>query len=196
MGIYKSQLAFRSGVGQPHLYFCDATSEMPSSGLLSGADILFCHETKTWHVATSSTQWGAAGGGGESSGSGIAYREFTLFADAVGATVSNAATTGTEPANNVSRSKLDLTGFSDCRALFISSLNSTLISCLLQYSTDQSSWSDLAPEATAVNVANGVSVGAFGAIPAGAKGDVFIRALVKGNGTLDPIIRKISLQVK
>ena len=66
MGVFRSQMAFRSGIGQPHVYFCDTMLEMPSSGLLSGADILFCHEDKKWYVAASATTWeGAGGAGGE-----------------------------------------------------------------------------------------------------------------------------------
>ena len=66
MGVYKSQLSFRAGVGQPYIYFCDTMAEKPSSGLLSGADILFCHEDKKWYVANSATTWeGAGGAGGE-----------------------------------------------------------------------------------------------------------------------------------
>jgi hypothetical protein len=68
MGVYKSQLAHREGIGQPHLYFCDTSAEMPSSDLLTGADILFCHEDKAWYVASSTTAWAAAGGGGEAGG--------------------------------------------------------------------------------------------------------------------------------
>lgn len=60
MGVYKSQLSYRSGVGQPVIYFVDTTAELPVTGLLSGADIAFCHEDKCWYVATSSTEMGKA----------------------------------------------------------------------------------------------------------------------------------------
>ncbi len=63
MGVYRSQLSYRSGVGQPHIYFCDTSAEMPASGLLAGADILFCHQDKYWYVANSATTWEAAATG-------------------------------------------------------------------------------------------------------------------------------------
>lgn len=60
MGVYKSQLSYREGVGQPVIYFVDTIAEMPATGLLTGADIAFCHEDKCWYVATSTTQMGKA----------------------------------------------------------------------------------------------------------------------------------------
>lgn len=64
-----------------------------------------------------------------------------------------------------------------------------------QYSTDQSNWSDLtgAAAADALNV----QTTAWAAVPAGAKGDVFIRLVGQGgNGTLDPQFRLVQLQVR
>ena len=113
-----------------------------------------------------------------------------------GITMTNAAVAGSEPPNGTCRRKIDLTNAAQFRGEFISSLNVATIQLRLQYSTDQSVWSDFGTDISAVTIANGLSVGTWENIPAGAKADVFIRPLIIGNGTLDPVIRLISVQVK
>ena len=114
-----------------------------------------------------------------------------------GITMTNAAVApGSEPPNGTCRRKIDLTNATQFRGEFISSLNVATIQLRLQYSTDQSVWSDFGSDIPAVTIANGLTIGAWENIPAGAKADVFIRPLIIGNGTLDPVIRLISVQVK
>ena len=113
-----------------------------------------------------------------------------------GITVTNAAIAGSEPPTFTCRRKVDLTNAAQFRGEFISSLTVATIQLRLQYSTNQSVWNDLGTNISAVTTANGLTVGTWENIPAGAKADVFIRPLVVGNGALDPVIRLLSIQIK
>lgn len=66
----------------------------------------------------------------------------------------------------------------------------------IQYSTDETNWSDLTPASPNLN-STGCKNGEWGVVPAGAKSDVFLRILGQGgNGAADPQFRLVQLQVK
>lgn len=80
-----------------------------------------------------------------------------------------------------------------CTATTAGATNATL---KIQYSTDQSAWSDLT-STLGVATPVGVKSGAWENVPAGAKGDVFLRILGQsGDGTTDPQFRGVYLQVR
>lgn len=65
-----------------------------------------------------------------------------------------------------------------------------------QYSTDESAWSALTTNTIPID-STGTKVTAFEALPAGAKGDVFVRIVgVGGNAALDPVFGNISLECR
>lgn len=102
---------------------------------------------------------------------------------------------GVEPPNGSSRIKADLSKFTTARIEYVSSLASIEISCNVEYSLDQSIWSSLLSNITSQG-ANILSVGNYESLPKAAKTDVFLRALVFGNGLLSPSIGKIVIQAK
>jgi hypothetical protein len=110
MAVYKSQLAFRSGVGQPNMYFCDTMAERPSSGLLSGADILFCHEDKCWYVALSATQWAGASIAGGVEGGGPHTHPQSDITGLVAALAGKAASSHTHAQADITNLVTDLAG--------------------------------------------------------------------------------------
>lgn len=123
-------------------------------------------------------------------------KRIALLKDAVGATITNAPAGGREITNQASRAIADLTNFTNCRVQFIQSLASTGVGVRVEYSTDQATWLTLIPDTAADGTANNLTVSTWNAIPAGARGDVFLRAMVYGNGTLDPVIRTVVISAK
>ena len=118
----------------------------------------------------------------------------TLFSDATGATMTNCAAIGTEIPNVVSRMTVDFTGASMVRAQFASSLTSALIFVRIEYSTDGgSTWSDLVDDFAAGTVANQMNVSAWTSIAGIAQASVIVRAVIVGNGVLDPVIRFVRI---
>jgi hypothetical protein len=121
--------------------------------------------------------------------------ETTLFSDAVGITMTNAAAAGTEPSGNISRASIDLTSYSMIRAQFASSLNSALIFCRIEYSLNSGgAWSTLISNFAAAAVVDAHNVSSWATIPTAAKANVLLRAVIVGNGVLDPVIRYVRLE--
>ena len=94
------------------------------------------------------------------------------------------------------RTKVDLGAVDDVRIVVcvgvVGNAGATLV---VQYSTDQSAWNTLT-DTVSINALN-VQVSAWSTIPAGAKGDVFLRVVgAGGNGTMDPQIKLVQLQVR
>lgn len=116
----------------------------------------------------------------------------------VGASVtwSNMPAAATEFIGNP-RTMYDLTHVGEVRIVVCVGVAATAGATLkIQYSLDESAWSDLTPALGGLNSA-GCKVGAWTAVPAGAKTDVFLRILGEGgNGTLDPQFRSVHLQVR
>ena len=122
---------------------------------------------------------------------------FTLFQDATGVTMTNAAAAGTEISSNVSRAYVDLTGYTEARGQFSSSLTSALVNCRVEFSLDNgTSWSVLIANFAATTVANSNSKGSWGDIPSNAQTGVLLRAVILGNGVLDPVIRYVRVEVR
>lgn len=110
-------------------------------------------------------------------------------------TLTNMAAADGEVAN-LYRTKVDLTDATECRLVVrVGVQGSANADLRVQYSTNESAWSNLTPEA-AIN-AVGTVVTAWAAVPAGARGDVFLRVMGKeGDGAADPQIRLVQLQVR
>jgi hypothetical protein len=122
---------------------------------------------------------------------------FTIFQDATGVTMTNAAAAGTEITSLASRTYIDLSSFSQIRAQFTSSLTSSLVGCRVEYSLDDgTSWSVLVPNFAASTVASANTLSTWGDIPEWAKTTVLLRGMIVGNGVLDPIVRYIRVSVK
>ncbi len=122
---------------------------------------------------------------------------FSIFQDATGVTMTNAAALGTEITSNVSRAYVDLTGYSEARGQFTSSLTSAVVNCRVEFSLDNgTSWSVLIPNFAASTVANSNSRGVWGEIPSNAQSSVLLRAVIVGNGVLDPVIRYVRVEVR
>ena len=94
------------------------------------------------------------------------------------------------------RTKYDLTNADNVRIVAnVGVIGNTGATLKIQYSTDETNWFDLTGTVT-VDVLN-TRVGAWVAVPAGAKGDVFVRILgAGGNGVIDPQFRLVQLQVQ
>lgn len=96
------------------------------------------------------------------------------------------------------RTKYDLTHADEVRLVACTGGTAPVAGATLkiQYSTDESAWSDLTTE-LAVNGTVGTKAGTWQAVAAGAKSDVFLRILGEGgNGTVDPQFRSVHLQVR
>jgi hypothetical protein len=109
--------------------------------------------------------------------------------------LTNQAAADTEVTGNY-RTKVDLTNATDVR-LVVRQVGTGAVGADLrvQYSTNESTWVDLTPEA-AIN-ATATVVTAWTAVPVGAKGDVFLRMMVKeGDGVADPALRLVQIQVR
>ena len=197
MGVKKAFFQAEAECPPIVIYRCDTDSEKPMTGLSTG-DLCITLDNSRLYFATSPTAWAQqtnqGGGGG-----GIAWREFTLLADAAGVTKSNIGTAFVELAAAGLRSKVDLTGFTDCRIVAgVNKVGTGTQSWKIQYSTDQSSWIDLTPVVDdAAAAGERLNVSAWGTIPTGAKADVFIRCV--GKSTVagdDPVVKSVSLNVK
>lgn len=118
----------------------------------------------------------------------------TLFSDGTGVTMTNAAVAGTEITNYVSRAYIDLSSYTMVRAQFASSLTSALINCRIEYSLNNgSTWSTLIPNFAASTTANANNNSSWVAIPSDANSGILVRAMIVGNGSLDPIIRYVRM---
>jgi parallel beta-helix repeat protein len=98
--------------------------------------------------------------------------------------------------NTNRRTKVDMSGFLQCRVSVAVTAAGVAGSHLkVQYSTDLSTWVDLT--STTLIDATGVNVSTWENIPAGGKADVYLRAAgIDGNGTADPSLGTIQLQLK
>ena len=142
---------------------------------------------------------GAAGAKGADGAAGLAWREFTILADNAGVTMTNIGTAFVQVGANSIRSKVDMTGFTDCRiCIGVNKVGTGTQDWQCQYSTDESSWVNLTPAVSNAGAAGEkLLVGAFGAIPAGAKADVFIRVVGKSTTAADdPVVRSARVQIK
>ncbi len=129
---------------------------------------------------------------------GAAFQGYSLLRDAVGVTMTNAASGGTEITNLVSRRQIDFSGKTNARAQFAHSLNSATVKLRIDFSTSSCSAFNATPLVSAFGAAvgaNNIQNSSFAAIPAEAKTDVCVRAVIIGNGALDPIVRYITLDV-
>ena len=97
----------------------------------------------------------------------------------------------------VHRVKIDLTDVDKIR--LDARVNTAGVSgsvLFLQYSTDESAWSTLTINQISMT-ATGTKATAWEDIPAGARGDVFVRiAGQSGNGTADPVIGNVILEAR
>jgi len=110
----------------------------------------------------------------------------------------NIGTTAVEILGAGHRSKVDLTNFDQCRVVF-GGLNNeaSAFRCKIQYSLNQTTWSDLTPEASGSGTSEQLVVGSWGSIPADALTDVFIRAVGRAaTTTADPSYKSIEVQVR
>lgn len=119
-----------------------------------------------------------------------------MLIDLVGPASTNAPAGGAEIPLQLSRVKVDLTGFNECRVEFIIELATTAVGARIEYSTDGSSWFTLINNTAHNGVASTLTVGSWVSIPAGAKADVFLRAMAYGDGALDPNFTKIVVEVR
>jgi hypothetical protein len=184
-----------AGHPYPGVYVCDLDAEKPSSGLVEG-DIVITKDLDKFYIASSPTTLQEIGSGG---GGGVAWREFTLLADSAGVTMTNIGTAFVQVGVNSLRSKVDMTGFTDCRVVAgVNKVGSGTQDWKIQYSTDEAAWSDLTPAISDAGAAGEkLLVGAFGAIPAGAKADVFIRLVGKSTTAADdPVVKSCKLHIK
>ncbi len=125
------------------------------------------------------------------------FESVRIFTDAAGVTMTAAPIGGNELTNNVSRLYVDLTDFQTVRGQFVSSLTSAVINCRIEYSLDDGGiWATLVPNFAASTSANITAKSAYIEIPSEARTDVLIRALIVGNGALNPIIRYVGIDLK
>jgi hypothetical protein len=122
-----------------------------------------------------------------------------LLKDVAGITRAGIGTNYEEILGEAHRSKVDLTYMDRCRVVFGGeNSEATVFYCKIQYSTNESVWYDLAPEAASDgNADEQLVVGAWGNIPADALADVFVRAVGKAsNSGANPTYKSIELQVR
>jgi hypothetical protein len=103
--------------------------------------------------------------------------------------------------STLARVKVDLSGFSAFRLQANQAAGGAAGALLrVEYSTDQSTWTNLEETTTTgdlVVAAAGLNVGAFAPIAAGAAGDVYLRVVgLGGDGVADPAWRQLSIQLK
>jgi hypothetical protein len=99
------------------------------------------------------------------------------------------------------RTAADLTHATAARVVIAQGVVGVTGRCRIEYSTDQATWLQLGDtgqvDVAFGTTANKVYVGAWQTLATGAKGDVFLRAVgVGGNGTEDPSVWSIELQVR
>ena len=94
------------------------------------------------------------------------------------------------------RLKAELTDCDRCRLVArVSTAGAAGATLKAQYSTDESAWSDLTG-AVAID-STGTKATAWADVPAGARGDVFVRLVGSGgNGTADPVIGSVMLEAR
>lgn len=134
--------------------------------------------------------WAAPPGGG---GGGSPHLFITPFA--LGMTWTNMPATDTE-GPGIYRVKVDLSLYTQVRwGVRVNTAGAAGADLRVQYSTNESSWANLAAE---IDIGStGTKVTAWEALPAGAQADVFLRLMGKeGNGTADPVFRTIWLEFK
>jgi hypothetical protein len=142
---------------------------------------------------------GPAGADGAAGAPGLTWREFTILADSAGVTVTNIPSSYAAIGTVGLKSKVDFTGFTQCRVVVgVNKIGTGTQSWKIQYSTNDSAWSDLTPAVSdAAAAAERLLVGAFGAIPAGALADVWVRLVGQSTvNTDDPVVKSCKLQVK
>jgi hypothetical protein len=103
----------------------------------------------------------------------------------------------TELVNNASvRFKIDLTGYTEYRWMVnVNVVGAATADLRVQYAADDVTYADLSSE-IAINTL-GRKVTAWEALPVGARADVFLRVMGKqGNGTADPNLSQLRLQVR
>ncbi len=95
------------------------------------------------------------------------------------------------------RTKMELTSANQSRFLVNVAVAGSAASTLrVQYSTDQTTWTDVPGASVATNT-TGLKVSTFTAVPAGAKQDVFLRVVGQGgDGAADPSYGGVALQLK
>ncbi len=126
------------------------------------------------------------------------FRGYSLLRDAVGVTMTNAAAVGTEITNLVSRREINLMGMTNVRAQFAHSLNSAIIKLRIDFSTDNCATWNATPLVAAFGAAVGANnnqTSAFAAIPPVAITNICVRAVIIGDGVLDPIVRHVDIDV-
>lgn len=120
-----------------------------------------------------------------------------LFCDAATLLLTNLVTALTEMNGNRSRTKADLTNCSDARVVVrLMAIGS--VNCLVkvQWSTDEAAWTDLCTVGIGGGAA-GTRAGAWTALAAGAKADVFLRlCTISNDAVADPAFGNIYLQVR
>ena len=137
---------------------------------------------------------GSSGGGGNI----IEFASFTLFKERSGIIMINVGVEYVELLDVDDRLKVDLSAYQQCRVL-MGGYNSeaVLFYCKIEYSVDCETWQDLTLEVATNDTNPCLLIGNWQNIPAEAKADVFVRAVVKaGNATADPRYVNIALQVK
>lgn len=94
------------------------------------------------------------------------------------------------------RCKADLTDCDKCRLTGrVSTVGAANAVLRVEYSTDESAWSVLSPDMP-LNAGAGTKASAWGNVPAGAKGDVFLRVVGQsGDGAADPVIGNLLLEL-
>jgi hypothetical protein len=94
------------------------------------------------------------------------------------------------------RVRVDLTDCDKCRLTTrVVTVGAAAAVLKVQYSTDEAAWADLTP-AVAVNT-TGAKATAWAAVPAGARGDVFLRVVGQsGDGAADPVFGQILLEAR
>lgn len=139
-----------------------------------------------------------------SAGGGIAFREFYLCppgntAAGLCHTFTNLGASFVEVNNSVSRDHLDLEDFTDFRIIAVLSAAAVAGDIAIQCDTD-SAFGSTTSLGTLDNPTNALVVGSWTAIPAGeckTAGGQYVRAgMLNGNGTEDPAVRFIRLQVR
>jgi hypothetical protein len=129
------------------------------------------------------------------SGGAAAFREFGLISAAV--VFTNLPAGLTEASGQQSRTRVDLSGFTDFRVLFCMSVAAVAGDVKLQYSTTSNFASPVDLIQSDNPGANALIESAWTTIPAGAKADVYLRVcMINGNGNEDPGIRWYRLQVR
>ena len=170
----------------------------------SGGSTVVCSASAgffLWSATKRAANTWSVQNGSPASGS---FAEFPFFASVL--TFTNMPSGAQEVAAGTTgryRLKVDLTNFTSLRvAVSYSVVGATGAGFYCDYSTDQSLWTTIGT-GTGTNLCkiDNATVGAYTSdwitIPAGAKGDVWLRGMgINGDGAADPVIGRISVQVK